>query len=84
MRVVVLSAAGKHFTSGLSLTDSGPKLLALVSDKSMDVARRAFKIHEVVRHYQAAFTAIEQCGVPVIAAVQVRAAWWFIAAECAG
>lgn len=71
MRAVVISANGKHFTSGLDLMDSGKKLLQIIKDPSRDTARRAMKLEKVIIDYQDCFTAIEDCSVPVIAAIQV-------------
>ncbi|KAK2146485.1 hypothetical protein LSH36_605g02072 [Paralvinella palmiformis] len=73
-RCVVISGAGRAFTaveihflcSGLDLSDA---ITVLSGDKSNDIGRAAFKIHETIRQYQESFTAIEKCTKPVIAAV---------------
>eukprot|EP00750_Incisomonas_marina_P033434 INCI9870.2.p1 GENE.INCI9870.2~~INCI9870.2.p1 ORF type:complete len:286 (+),score=48.22 INCI9870.2:534-1391(+) len=70
VRAIVLGGSGKHFTSGLDLTDSGVKLMELIEAPGPDVARRAFKLEGLIRRYQESFTAIEKCSVPVIAAIQ--------------
>ncbi|BFZ06823.1 hypothetical protein BsWGS_09863 [Bradybaena similaris] len=65
-RVVVLSGAGKSFTSGLDLMDSGVFQKAL---EIVDPGRRAFYLHRKVRDYQETFSVIEKCPKPVIAAI---------------
>ena len=70
VRAVVLTGSGKHFTSGLDLAESGPNLIAVAEDKSVDAARVAFRLDALVRRYQDCFTAIEKCSVPVIAVTQ--------------
>jgi len=63
-RAIVLAAAGKHFTTGLDLSEIG-FLLSL----GTDVGRNAFHLNTVIRQFQESFTAIEKCPKPVIAAV---------------
>lgn len=66
-RVIVLSGAGRIFTSGLDLnmmTDAG-----FMSTFGSDVAHNAFRIGRKIINYQETFTAIEQCAKPVIAAI---------------
>ncbi|KAM3579945.1 hypothetical protein VKS41_007663 [Umbelopsis sp. WA50703] len=65
IRAVVLSSAGRMFTAGLDLSESG---LAIM-DGEGDVARGAFHRRRHIEEFQAAFTAIEQCDKPVIAAI---------------
>ncbi|KAI8581648.1 hypothetical protein K450DRAFT_230520 [Umbelopsis ramanniana AG] len=65
IRAVVVSGSGRMFTAGLDLSENG---LAIM-DNGMDVARAAFHRRRHIEDFQAAFTAIEQCDKPVIAAV---------------
>jgi len=64
-RAVVLSGAGKNFTAGLDLMESG------FESESFDLepARRASDIRDHVEALQEAFTMIEKCPKPVIAAI---------------
>ncbi|KAI8641692.1 ClpP/crotonase-like domain-containing protein [Parasitella parasitica] len=61
---VVVSGTGRMFTAGLDLSET-----SLNSQDSTDPARAAWKIRSHIQGFQAAFTAIEECSKPVIAAV---------------
>lgn len=65
-RVVVLSAQGKHFTSGLDLKDFGPGLMATGAEPS----RTAEALRRTVLHMQESMSVIDRCRLPVLAAVQ--------------
>lgn len=64
-RVSVLAASGKHFTAGLDLKESGSTLGA----EQGDPARVREKLRRHILHLQDCFTALEECRVPVIAAI---------------
>jgi len=84
-RAVVVAAEGRAFTSGLDLGDvklmqdlAGG--MAAGDDDDFDdddddtstrpdTSRKAFRIHQIVLHFQDSFTSIERCPKPVIAAV---------------
>jgi enoyl-CoA hydratase len=63
-RVVVLSSAGKHFTSGMALE------VFAANPLPEGTPGRRLALHDVVLALQDAFTALERLRVPVIAAVQ--------------
>ncbi|KAI9288766.1 ClpP/crotonase-like domain-containing protein [Umbelopsis sp. AD052] len=65
IRAVVVSGSGRMFTAGLDLSENG----LVIMDSGMDLARAAFHRRRHIEDFQAAFTAIEQCDKPVIAAV---------------
>ncbi|MCD5976670.1 crotonase/enoyl-CoA hydratase family protein [Pseudomonas quasicaspiana] len=66
VRVVVLSGAGKHFSSGIDLT-----LLASVANElGKDAGRNARTLRRKIKQLQASFTAVDQCRKPVLAAIQ--------------
>ncbi len=65
-RVVVLSAMGKHFTSGLDLNDFGAGLMG--SDG--EPARKAESLRRTVLHMQETMTVLDRCRLPVLAAIQ--------------
>jgi enoyl-CoA hydratase len=66
VRVVVLSGAGKHFSSGIDLM-----LLASVANElGKDVGRNARMLRRKIKLMQASFTAVDQCSKPVLAAIQ--------------
>ena len=66
VRAVVLSGAGKHFTSGLDLMDYASSLMV---SSDVDVGRRALQLRPMIKAMQESFSVIERCPQPVIAAV---------------
>jgi len=65
-RVVVFSAQGKHFTSGLDLNDFGPGLMGTDSEP----ARKAEALRRTVLHMQETMSVVDRCRLPVLMAVQ--------------
>ncbi|XP_004636925.1 delta(3,5)-Delta(2,4)-dienoyl-CoA isomerase, mitochondrial isoform X1 [Octodon degus] len=65
-RAVVISGAGKMFTSGIDLIDMASDLLQPQGD---DAARIAWYLRNFISTYQKTFSVIEECPKPVIAAV---------------
>ncbi|KAG8552720.1 hypothetical protein GDO81_003013 [Engystomops pustulosus] len=65
-RAVVISGAGKMFTSGIDLMDLASEFLQPQED---DAARIAWNIRKKICEYQESFSVIEKCTKPVIAAV---------------
>jgi enoyl-CoA hydratase len=67
-RVIVISSTGPHFTAGIDLAMLAT---ALVDDGSADHRmQRPQKFLDLVKQLQDTFTALEQCRIPVLAAVQ--------------
>lgn len=66
IRAVVISAAGRHFTAGLDLAWAAETL----GDHGGEAGRAREKFRRHVKEMQSAFTAIDRCRVPVIAAIQ--------------
>ncbi|KAJ3067465.1 putative enoyl CoA hydratase [Podochytrium sp. JEL0797] len=66
IRAIVLSGAGKAFTSGLDLMDFAD---SFSSDGDKDPARRAFDFLDLVQSMQENISAAEKCRQPVIAAI---------------
>jgi enoyl-CoA hydratase len=66
VRVVVLSGAGKHFSSGIDLM----MLAQLGSQMGPDVGRNAEKLRRKILELQASFNAVDNCRKPVLAAIQ--------------
>jgi enoyl-CoA hydratase len=64
VRAVILAGNGKHFCAGLDLSVFGS-----LSGSSKDPARRAEKVRRTALRLQGNLTAIEQCRVPVLAAI---------------
>lgn len=73
-RVIVISSTGPHFTSGLDISAFGSSEIAGAADD--DEARaHARRVHgqtfyQNVLAMQNAFTALENCRIPVLAAIQ--------------
>lgn len=66
IRAVVLSGAGKHFSSGIDLM-----LLAQAgSELGEDVGRNAQVLRRKIFQLQASFNAVDECSKPVLAAIQ--------------
>lgn len=66
IRVVVLSGAGSHFSSGIDLT----MLASLANEMGKDVGRNARTLRRTILRLQASFTAVDSCRKPVLAAIQ--------------
>jgi len=65
-RVVVFSAQGKHFTSGLDLNDFGPGLMGTDSEP----ARKAEAVRRSVLRMQETMSVVDRSRLPVLMAVQ--------------
>ncbi|QLF91903.1 crotonase/enoyl-CoA hydratase family protein [Pseudomonas sp. ABC1] len=66
VRVVILSGAGEHFSSGIDL-----QLLAeAASQMGPDIGRNAERLRRRILELQASFNAVDACRKPVIAAIQ--------------
>ncbi|WP_397453482.1 crotonase/enoyl-CoA hydratase family protein [Pseudomonas sp. NA-150] len=66
VRVVVVSGAGKHFSSGIDLM----MLASLANELGKDVGRNARLLRRKILQMQASFTAVDKCRKPVLAAIQ--------------
>ncbi len=66
VRVVVLSGAGKHFSSGIDLM-----LLAQIGAQlGKEVGRNARTLKRKIQELQSSFSVVDQCSKPVLAAIQ--------------
>jgi len=66
IRVVIVSGAGKHFSSGIDLA----MLASVGSELGKDVGRNAQVLRRKILQLQASFNAVDQCSKPVLAAIQ--------------
>ncbi|TFY91311.1 crotonase/enoyl-CoA hydratase family protein [Pseudomonas kairouanensis] len=66
VRAVVLSGAGKHFSSGIDLM----MLASVANDFGKDVGRNARLLRRKILELQASFNAVDNCRKPVLAAIQ--------------
>ncbi len=71
VRVVVLSGAGEHFSSGIDLNLLA-QAAALVGK---DVGRSADALRRKILELQASFNAVDRCRKPVLAAIQLLPGW---------
>lgn len=65
VRAIVLAGEGRHFTAGLDLKDTSN----VIGDRDGDAGRVRERFLRHVKHLQASISAVEECPVPVIAAV---------------
>jgi enoyl-CoA hydratase len=65
VRAVVVSGAGKHFSSGIDLM----MLASIGTQLGKDVGRNAEKLRRMILQLQASFNAIDNCRKPVLAAI---------------
>jgi enoyl-CoA hydratase len=65
VRAVVISGAGKHFSSGIDLM----MLAQLGSKMGPDVGRNAQMLRRKILELQASFNAVDNCSKPVLAAI---------------
>ena len=66
VRVVVLSGAGKHFSSGIDLM----LLASVANEMGKDVGRNARLLRRKILQMQTSFNAVDRCSKPVLAAIQ--------------
>lgn len=66
VRVVVISGAGKHFSSGIDLM----LLASVATELGKDVGRNARLLRRKILQMQASFNAVDTCRKPVLAAIQ--------------
>lgn len=66
VRAVVISGAGKHFSSGIDLALLG----AVAGEMGSDAGRNARLLRRKIEQLQASFNAVAECRKPVLAAVQ--------------
>ena len=65
VRVVVLSGAGKHFSSGIDLM----LLAGVANELGKDVGRNARLLRRKILQLQSSFNAVDNCRKPVLAAI---------------
>lgn len=65
VRIVILKSSGNHFCSGIDLS----VLSSVVGSQGEDQGRVREKLRRSIKRMQAAFSAVEECRKPVIAAV---------------
>ena len=67
-RCIVLKGNGKGFCGGIDITDE--KFFSGISqDEENDFARKALAFKSEILEMQSAFSAVEECSVPVVAAI---------------
>jgi enoyl-CoA hydratase/carnithine racemase len=70
IRVVILSGNGKSFCAGLDLkSEIALNILQAKSNTEIDIGRKAFILYHELKKLQNSLTALENCHLPIIAAV---------------
>ncbi|GJM13145.1 MAG: enoyl-CoA hydratase [Pseudohongiella sp.] len=71
-RVIVISSTGPHFTSGIDTAVFGDNGKQGEDPKTLEKQQRTHgaKFYDTVDYLQQAFTCLERCRVPVLAAIQ--------------
>ena len=69
-RVIVISSTGPVFTAGMDLNAFAPKQHENPDDAKRDRIRHGAAFYDTARKTQAAFNALEDCRLPVLAAIQ--------------
>ncbi|PCH60842.1 MAG: enoyl-CoA hydratase [SAR86 cluster bacterium] len=72
-RVIVIASTGPHFSAGLDLGvfgTSAPPEGKNAQQTAFYQRQKGARFYDSVRHMQKAFTSLEQCRIPVLAAIQ--------------
>lgn len=71
-RVIVLSSTGPHFSPGLDTSVFGSTIEKSDAPGSMEILnrQRSARLYDTIRYMQQTFTCLEECRVPVLAAIQ--------------
>ncbi|MDP6651162.1 MAG: crotonase/enoyl-CoA hydratase family protein [Gammaproteobacteria bacterium] len=71
-RVIVLSSTGPHFSSGLDTSVFGSSIESSEDSKTGGKLnrQRSAKLYDTIRYMQRTFTCLEECRLPVLAAIQ--------------
>lgn len=71
-RVIVLSSTGPHFTSGIDVTAFGQdsELLDAQTNNEFSERQNGARFYDTVRRLQHTFSALENCRLPVLVAIQ--------------
>lgn len=71
-RVIVLSSTGPHFTSGIDTAVFASNSEPSTDPKVIETERRTHgaKLYDTINYLQQTFTCLEECRVPVLAAIQ--------------
>jgi enoyl-CoA hydratase len=71
-RVIVLSSTGPHFTSGLDTAVFGSSIESHDNPETLEKLnrQRSAKLYGTIHYMQQTFTCLEECRVPVLAAIQ--------------
>ena len=71
-RVIVLSSTGPHFTSGLdtSVFGGGIETRDHPGAQVKEQRRRSARLYDTIKYMQQTFSCLEQCRIPVLAAIQ--------------
>jgi enoyl-CoA hydratase len=68
-RVIVISSTGPHFSSGIDVALFGSNEKA-AQESELAQRQRGARFYDTVRYMQQTFTCLEECRLPVLAAIQ--------------
>ena len=69
-RAIVISSTGPHFSSGMDLAAFGGGSSGSAADDATASIRHGASFYDSTSHLQQAFSCMEECRIPVLAAVQ--------------
>lgn len=71
-RVILLSSTGPHFSSGLDTSVFGSTIESTGEAESLEMLNRqkSARLYDTIQYMQQTFTCLEQCRIPVLAAIQ--------------
>ena len=69
-RAIVISSTGPHFSSGMDLAAFGGGSSGSAADDATASIRHGASFYDSTSHLQRAFSCMEECRIPVLAAVQ--------------
>ncbi|MDG2141608.1 MAG: crotonase/enoyl-CoA hydratase family protein [Gammaproteobacteria bacterium] len=71
-RVIVISSTGPHFTSGIDISVFGSSKKETVAREKQQKLNRVdgAKLYDTVQYLQQTFSCLEECRIPVLAAIQ--------------
>ncbi|CEF62700.1 Delta(3,5)-Delta(2,4)-dienoyl-CoA isomerase, mitochondrial [Strongyloides ratti] len=68
-RSIVLSGAGKSFTSGIDLKEALSQVTDLLNDSTLDIARKGRILMNIIGEIQDCYSILERCPKPIISSI---------------
>ena len=70
VRAIVISSTGPHFSAGMDLAAFGGRAVDDPDERKRQAIRHGASFYDNARHLQDSFTILENCRLPVLAAIQ--------------